>query len=236
MCGEDSRDIAGWPIDRIQQLVTPTEAQVAALDDLANVSIKAAQIIKAACPSTVSFTPTGRLDAMQQRLQGLVQAVDIVNEPLTKFYDSLSDEQKARFNAIMPPADKAAAPAGQTASAQAPNAANPNGECGESALAWPTDQIDRVVRPNDAQRVKLDALQAAVAHGADLIKAACPSEIPATPPARLAAVGQRLNAMLQGVNTIRPALADFYNSLSDEQKERFNGMGKQLFEIGRAHV
>ena len=35
--------------------------------------------------------------------------------------------------------------------------------------------------------------------------------------------------MLQGVETVRPALADFYNSLSDDQKARFNTMGRQLF-------
>jgi hypothetical protein len=35
--------------------------------------------------------------------------------------------------------------------------------------------------------------------------------------------------MLQAVETIQPALADFYNSLNDDQKARFNAMGKQLF-------
>ncbi len=35
--------------------------------------------------------------------------------------------------------------------------------------------------------------------------------------------------MLQAVETVQPALADFYNSLSDDQKARFNAMGKQLF-------
>jgi hypothetical protein len=35
--------------------------------------------------------------------------------------------------------------------------------------------------------------------------------------------------MLQAVQTVRAALSDFYDSLSDEQKARFNGMGKQLF-------
>jgi hypothetical protein len=53
--------------------------------------------------------------------------------------------------------------------------------------------------------------------------------VSATPPARLAAVGQRLQAMLRGVETMQPALADFYNSLSDDQKSRFNSMGRQLF-------
>jgi hypothetical protein len=96
-------------------------------------------------------------------------------------------------------------------------------------MAWPTDQIDHVVQPNDAQRAKLEALQSATAQAAEMIKAACPSEIPATPPSRLEAVGKRLQAMLQAVETVQPALADFYGALSDDQKARFNAMGQQLF-------
>jgi len=33
---------------------------------------------------------------------------------------------------------------------------------------------------------------------------------------------QWLAAMLRAVETVQPALASFYSSLSDEQKERFN--------------
>jgi LTXXQ motif family protein len=95
-------------------------------------------------------------------------------------------------------------------------------------MAWPTDQIDRVVRPDDAQRAKLQSLQSAASRAADAIKAACPTDIPPTPPARLTAVGQRLQAMLQGVETMQPALSDFYNALSDDQRARFNSMGRQL--------
>src|SRR5438874_2688187 len=36
MCGDDSRDIAGLPIDLIQRAIEPTETQRAALDELAN--------------------------------------------------------------------------------------------------------------------------------------------------------------------------------------------------------
>jgi hypothetical protein len=43
--------------------------------------------------------------------------------------------------------------------------------------------------------------------------------------ARLSAVDTRLHAMLQAVKTLRPALDDFYASLDDEQKTRFNTMG-----------
>jgi hypothetical protein len=34
--------------------------------------------------------------------------------------------------------------------------------------------------------------------------------------------------MLTAVETIRPPLDDFYNALSDEQKARFNTLGRQL--------
>ncbi|HLN09209.1 MAG TPA: Spy/CpxP family protein refolding chaperone [Xanthobacteraceae bacterium] len=44
---------------------------------------------------------------MQQRLQALVDAVNIVSPPLAKFYDSLSDEQKARFNMLRPEGEPA---------------------------------------------------------------------------------------------------------------------------------
>ena len=223
-CTEESDEVTGWPIDQISAAVQPDQAQAALLDDLGNAVVKASAAIRSNCPTAVSFTPTGRLDAMQQRLQGLVQAVDIVSPPLTKFYDSLSDEQKARFNAIKPPVDQHAAPQGRSA-----NAASPESECDASAMAWPAEQIDRTVRPTEAQRAKLDALQAAVSQGTDAIKAACPSEIPTTPPARLAAAGGHLHAMLQAVETIRPPLHDFYNALSDDQKARFNSMGRQLF-------
>jgi hypothetical protein len=35
--------------------------------------------------------------------------------------------------------------------------------------------------------------------------------------------------MLQAVHTVRPALNDLYSSLSDDQKARFNAIGRQLF-------
>jgi ABC-type transporter MlaC component len=220
-CSDEAAEVTGWPLDQIQAAVQPDQQQSALLDNLGNALVKASDEVKARCPTSVAFTPTARLDAMQQRLQTLVDAVNTVSPPLGKFYDSLSDEQKARFNGIAPPAPK-----------QAPSqqgAQNPQTACNASVMAWPSDQIDRVVRPSDVQRGKLEALQSAAAQASDTIKAACPNEVPATPPARLAAVGQHLKAMLQAVQTVRPVLSDFYDSLSDDQKARFNGMGKQLF-------
>ena len=71
------------------------------------------------------------------------------------------------------------------------------------------------------------------ARGGGRIKAACPSETPATPPSRLNAVGKRLHAMLRAVETVRPALDDFCNALTDDQRARFNTVGQQLFAANR---
>ena len=100
LCGDDSREVAGVPIDDIQTFVAPNDAQRAALDDLGNAAIKAAQIVKDACPSDIALTPTGRLAAMQRRIEAMIEAVAAVRVPLEKFYEMLSDEQKARFDAI----------------------------------------------------------------------------------------------------------------------------------------
>jgi LTXXQ motif family protein len=227
-CDDEAAEVTGWPIDQIQSAVQPNPQQTALLDDLGNAIVEASHQIKIHCPTSVAFTPTARLDQMHQRLEALVDAVNLISPPLTKFYDSLSDEQKARFDDIAPPAPPQAqgAQGGPSGQQGKPNV---QAQCNASVMAWPTDRIDDTLHPSDAQRTKLEALQSALSQGAETIKAACPTEVPATPPSRLAAIGNRLNAMLQAVQTVQPALSDFYDSLSDDQKARFNTMGKQLF-------
>jgi hypothetical protein len=89
MCGDGSREIAGWPIDRIEQSAFPTAEQ----------RTQAAQTIKDACPIEIVFTPIGRLEAMQKRIEGMAQAVAVVGRPFERFYSFLTDEQKARLDA-----------------------------------------------------------------------------------------------------------------------------------------
>jgi hypothetical protein len=219
MCGDDTKEVAGWPIDRIRQLVSPNDQQRMALDDLADASVKAAQIIKTACPTSVAFTPTGRLAAMQQRIEAMIQAVDVVRGPLETFYGSLMDEQKAQLNA-----------ANQTSTqsnARARGSLTQNCATANAATQWPGSQIEKAVQPNETQQARLSDLQTAAARAAEQLAASCPSELPATPPARLAAVAKRLDVMLQAVKNVRTALNDFYDSLNDEQKAQFNAIGRQ---------
>jgi len=222
LCGEDSHDIAGLPIDLIQQSIGPTETQRAALDDLANVSVTAAQTIKATCPTGVSLTAPSRLTFMQQRIEAMIAAVAAVQPSLDKFYSLLNDEQKARLNALgdeqrrRVATRKRAGPLAQSCSVAQ-----------SAALKWPTEEVDARLRPTDTQRTSLVALQDASAKAAEMLKISCQVNDEITPPARLVAVGKRLETMLQAVKQVRSALDDFYATLSDEQKAQFEAIGPQ---------
>lgn len=242
MCGDDSRAIAGLPIDAFQNAIQPNDQQRAALDDLGNASVKAAAALKDSCPTDVALTAPGRLAAMQQRVEAMIVAVQTVQGPLDKFYGLLSDEQKAKINALSTSGQRPArtsanqTSANQTSSSESAANAGAAGSvsgaaCGATQpglTAWPADAIAQSVKPTEQQRKSLDALQAAAAQAADNLKASCGSGPDAqTPPARLAAVAQRLDTMLQSVKTVRAAMDDFYGSLTDEQKASFDAIGPQ---------
>jgi hypothetical protein len=220
MCGDDSRDIAGLPIDLIQQAIEPTETQRAALDELANASVTAAQTIRAACPTTLPLTAPSRLGSMQQRIEAMIAAVATVQPSLDKFYSLLNDEQKVRLNALgEDQRRRTAARRHDRSLAQNCDVAQP------AALQWPIEEIDARLRPTDTQRAGLAALQGASAKAADMLKTSCQAGDAITPPARLAAIGKRLDTMLQAIKLVRSALNDFYGTLSDEQKAQFEAIG-----------
>jgi hypothetical protein len=60
---------------------------------------------------------------------------------------------------------------------------------------------------------------------ADFLQANCPVDQTRTPPGRVAAMEKRLNAMMEAIKIVQPALQSFYGSLTDEQKARFNQLG-----------
>jgi hypothetical protein len=216
MCGDDTKEVTGWPIDRIQQTVSPDEQQRMALDDLANASLKAAQIIKQGCPTSAAITPPGRLSAMQQRIESMRQAVETVRGPLDTFYGSLTDEQKAKFNV-----------ADQSTVRQSSRHPTPAQSCSaaSSATEWPESRIETALHPNEVQKEKLKALQSAAANAAEQLASSCPSDLPATPPARLEVVAKRLDVMLNAVKSVHAAVNDLYGDLNDEQKAQFNRIG-----------
>ena len=220
LCGDDSRDIAGLPIDQIQRALQPNDAQRGALDDLANASVKAAQEIRAACPAQISLTAPARLAVMQARIEAMIAAVETVQPPLQKFYDLLNDEQRAQLNA--PAQDQRR---GQAARDTKGSLANGCGVAQTGVTDWPTTEIEARLHPTEEQRASLGALTDASAKAAEMLKASCPATEPITPPARLEAIANRIETMLQSATAVRAALDDFYGKLSDEQKAQFEAIG-----------
>jgi len=218
--------LANWPIERISEVVEPTDAQRGALDDLRAASAKAVDMLKAGCPNDLPSIPTGRLAAMQSRLEVMLAAVKTVRPPLERFYQSLSDEQKARFNAVAPADDANAAGKDQRDLTKF---------CDEKAPGitdLPIARIAQAVQPTPTQRAALDELQEASVKAAERLKANCPTYETLTPTGRVEAMEKRLEATLDAVKTVQPALAKFYNSLSDEQKARFNSLRSTSRPVG----
>jgi ABC-type transporter MlaC component len=215
LCSGQTAGLTDWPVERIAQTIEPNEAQRAGLDELRGATAKALDVLKAACPTDLPSTPTGRIEAMHQRLAAMLQAVRIVRPAMEKLYQSLNDEQKARFNALGP--DE-----GQDQQQLRRELSQVCGDRASGIASVPLDQIERAVRPDEPQRGALRALQDATAQAVNQLQSDCPSYRALTPVARLTAMEQRLDAMLRAVETVQPALERFYGALSDEQKERFN--------------
>src|SRR6266567_291274 len=231
ICGDRTPALSQWPILRIAQSVGLTREQRIALKDLQAAAAAAARALKSACPIEAPKTPVGRLEAMQERVRAMLQAIELVRPALEKFYDPLSQAQKARFHVT------ASQPAGEDDAADSASGENefvpqictdhPGGLSVQTV-----DRLENVVRPTDVQRGALDELRTAAARAVQILRDACPADTPGNPPDRLAAMQQRLGAMLDAADMVRPALQSFYGSLTDSQKARFNAVGKQAGRVG----
>ena len=222
ICSGDARGLTDFPIEQISRQVQPTQDQQRLLDDLKAATDKAVGVMQAACPGDLPATPTGRLAAMRIRVQAMLEAVQTVRPALDKFYASLSDEQKERFNAL----DQGSGSGASAAQSQSGFAQFCGGQK-SSVINLPVGQIEQSLRLNETQDANLRAVNDASAKAAEILNAGCPNgqdQETLTPPGRIAAMEQRLDAMLQAIETVRPALTKFYGSLSDEQKARFDRM------------
>ncbi|RTE93946.1 exonuclease VII large subunit [Bradyrhizobium sp. LVM 105] len=215
LCGAPDKGVTAWPLADIARAVQPTPEQRALLDELKIAAANAAGVFKDSCAETYALTPPGRLRAMMNRISATLEAVKIVRPALENFYNSLSDEQQARFSALGPNVgERSSQP--QEASAEG---------CGDpkfSLTQLPIQRVEAVLHPAGKQKEALDRLSEATAKGVAGLQAACPNDVPLTPVGRLEAMQHRLEAMLTAAKLVEPALDEFYATLSSEQKARFN--------------
>ncbi len=226
-CAEQAKGVTAWPLDRIAEAVQPNEDQKGLLENLRQAANDAAAKFKEACPDAVPMTPVSRLQTMILRLQATDEAIQTVKPALVAFTNSLSDEQKARFNEV---GAQLGQPKQRSANSSRPEANCSGEKAGITNLA--INRIEDMVRPNETQGAALDKLDAAMKKAVETLNTACPNAVAQTPVGRLDMMQKRVEAMIDAANVVRPALDEFYTSLNDEQKAKFNRLGRETAQSG----
>ena len=103
--------------------------------------------------------------------------------------------------------------------------ASPCGDQASNFTRLPTQRIEEIVKPTGPEESALEDLKQASAKAAAELRASCPRQLSEALVARLDEMTAQLDAMARAVKSLRPTLATFYASLSDEQKAEFNNMG-----------
>ena len=96
-CGQQGADFGNWPFDALARIAGADEGQRTALTALRDSAKKAAERLAADCPEDVPAAPSARLEAVEQGIDAMLAAFDMVEPALQSFYGALDDEQKARL-------------------------------------------------------------------------------------------------------------------------------------------
>jgi hypothetical protein len=210
-CSAQAKERADAPIARVEKLLQLTDAQRGVLEALRTALHEEIDRKNADCVEDAARTPLGRLQAMKRGLWSLRDVGIFIRTPLQRFYDALTDEQKAQLN-------------GQASPPQAPG--RPCGGQAPGPTEWPASDIDRTIQPTPDQRASLEVLRMTSAQLGQLFMMTCPAEAAPTPLERLDAADERLLTAASAAMRMTVSLRDFNGRLSDEQKARFNAFGR----------
>jgi hypothetical protein len=191
MCSAQASELANQLIARTGELIGPAPDQKAALDELGSALGEAINRGRAAvCAGTGD-----PLKRMEDALWIMWDATLLMRAPLAKFYDMLTDAQKAKL-------------IGGTAASQALARA-----CASQSGSG--DRIEQVllVRAQGAdpqQRFMLEAMRRQSAALIKFLAISCPRETKPIPMDRLEAASDRMNALLYVAMSMSPALAELH--------------------------
>ena len=82
----------------------------------------------------------------------------------------------------------------------------------------PSETIVQSITPDDSQRGKLEHLRVDAGKQEEVLRAACPRDIPADPLAQLDVSKSSAEAVLAAVNTVAPLVEDFYATLRTNRR------------------
>jgi hypothetical protein len=189
MCSPKASELANQLIARSGELIGPAPDQKAALDELGSALGEAIDRGRAAvCAGTGD-----PLKRMEDGLWIMWDATLLMRAPLAKFYDTLTDAQKAKL-------------IGDTAASQALARAC----AGQSGSADRIEQVllARAQGADPQQRLMLETLRRQSAALIKFLAISCPRETKPIPMDRLEAAGGRMNALLYVAMSMSPALAE----------------------------
>jgi len=101
-CGPDGGRMGEMLVERVERATQPTPEQRPGFDRLKEAAGKAGEIMRGACTTERPVTPTGRLAAAEKRLAAMLDAVRTVRPAMDAYYNTLTDEQKARLTLAQP--------------------------------------------------------------------------------------------------------------------------------------
>ena len=229
-CGATSANAYAL-IAKIDRTVEPNASQRDALEELRGALARAIERITTSCPAAMPVSLAQRLNAVQDRIWAMHDALLTIRLPFERFYNALSEEQRQRLRG------EASLPAGVAANAtegHSQDAVDGRGEmCLEPSAGladWMMRTMERAA-PREQQRAGLEAMRTRSAAMAHLVAASCPSDPRPDAMGRVAAATDRLDVMLFAVMSVSPMLQHFHDSLDDKQKA---GLARALRQARRS--
>ena len=236
-CGPTSASADAF-IEKIDRAVEPNASQRDALEDLRGALARAIERMATSCPAAMPASLAQRLNAIQDRIWAMHDALLTIRLPFERFYDALSEEQRQRLRGEAPQPANVAANATEGRSRAAAEgrsraAAEGRGEMCLEPSAGLTDWMMRTIEraaPGEQQRAGVETMRMRSAEMARLVAASCPNDPRPDAMSRVAAATDRLQVMLFTVMNVSPMLQQFYDSLDDKQKA---GLARALRQARR---
>ncbi|MCK9913412.1 Spy/CpxP family protein refolding chaperone [Microbacteriaceae bacterium K1510] len=217
---DETRVRTDWPKADIERTVELNDTQRSALDQLQTAINNAAKSVRSgACQPSDAATPADRLETAVRQLWAVQNAGIVIRGAAKNFYDTLTDEQKAKFR-LVPDRARADGKPGD-------NPMNRQG-CAQQADVHERlmRQIQQTVRPTPQQRASVEMLGRTAGGMNQYLMAACARPTQEDPLARLDSATSRLTAINYAATSMEVALSQFSAALTDEQRKRFDAMGR----------
>ena len=154
-------------IERIERAIGPSASQRDVLEQLRASLVQAMERINAACPALVPATFTERLNAIQDRIWMMHDALLTLRLPLENFYNSLTDEQQRRLRRDEPKSGESRA---NVTDGRAQTCAEPAAGIADEIMR----AIGRAAPPSEPQRAGVEALRLNSAAMAKLLPVPAP--------------------------------------------------------------